>query len=116
MLKAGPRTSLCEQQAKGSNRLSAAGDLVQEEAMQDGVKRCKNILFVTALGVVLLISGATLTGAADRDSDCRKRIHKAEENLKKEIDRHGEHSRQADKRRHELEEIRRNCGEEQHEH
>ena len=46
--------------------------------MQDGAKRCKNILFVLALGVLLLISGAALTRAADHDSDCRKRIHKAE--------------------------------------
>ncbi len=74
------------------------------------VKRCKNILFVAALGVSLLTSGVTLTQAADHDRDCRKRIHKAEENLRKEIDRHGEQSRQAEKRRHELEEAKRSCG------
>jgi len=84
--------------------------------MFDGVKRCKNILFVAALGVSLLTSGVTLTQAADHDRDCRKRIHNAEENLRKAIDRHGERSRQAEKRRHELEEARRGCGEEHHEH
>lgn len=80
------------------------------------VKRCKNILFVAALGVSLLTSGVTLTRAADHDSDCRKRIQKAEENLSKAVDRHGEHSLQAEKRRHDLEEARRGCGEEHHEH
>ena len=84
--------------------------------MQDGAKRCKNFLFVLALGVLLLISGAILTRAADHDSNCRKRIHKAEEKLRKEIDRHGERSQQAEKRRRELEEVRRSCGEERHEH
>jgi len=84
--------------------------------MQNRAKRCKNILFVPALGVLLLISGASFTRAADRDSDCRKRVHKAEEKLRKEIDRHGERSQQAEKRRRELEEARRSCGEEHHEH
>jgi len=84
--------------------------------MLDGVKRCKNILFVAALGVSLLISGVTLIQAADHDSDCRKRIHNAEENLRKAVDRHGEHSSQAEKRRHELEQAKRDCGEEHHEH
>ena len=84
--------------------------------MLHGVKRCKNILFVAALGVSLLISGVPRTQAADHDSNCRKRIHNAEEKLRKEIDRHGEHSCQAEKRRHDLEEARRSCGEEHHEH
>ena len=84
--------------------------------MLRGVKRCKNILFLAALGVGLLMSVGTLTRAADYDKDCRKRIHNAEKNLRKAVDKHGEHSRQAEKRRHELEEVRRNCGEEHHEH
>jgi hypothetical protein len=84
--------------------------------MLDGVKRCKNILFVAALGVSLLTGGVTLIQAADHDSDCRKRIHHAEENLRKAVERYGEHSRQADKRRHDLEEASRGCGDEHHEH
>ena len=78
------------------------------------VKRCKNILFVAALGVWLLAGGVALARAADRRSDCDKRIHKAEENLRKARDRHGEHSQQAEKKRHELEEVKRSCGEEHH--
>jgi len=84
--------------------------------MLHGKRRCKNVLFVVALGVGLLMGGATFTRAADHDSDCRKRIHNAEENLRKAVDKHGEHSPQADKRRHELEEVRRGCGEEHPEH
>jgi len=43
------------------------------------------------------------------DHDCAKRIHRAERNLQREIDRHGEHSPEAERKRHELEEVRRDC-------
>ena len=78
--------------------------------MSRRVNRWKNILFVPALGVLLLAGGAALTQASDSVRQCNQRIHKAEENLRKEVDRHGEHSRQAEKRRHELEEAQRKCG------
>ena len=78
--------------------------------MSPKVNRWKNILFVPALGVLLLAGGVARTQASDNDRQCQQRIHKAEEKLRKEIDRHGEHSRQAEKRRHELEEAQRSCG------
>ncbi len=81
--------------------------------MLDGVKRCKNILSVATLGVWLLVAP---TPSCDHDRECAKRINRAEENLRREIDRHGEHSRQAEEKRHELEKVRRACGEEHHEH
>ena len=60
------------------------------------------ILRKTAL-ISLLLSGCSLGGVvslrADHWSDCEKRIHKAEENLHKEVRKHGEHSRQAENRR-----------------
>lgn len=82
------------------------------------VKRCKSILFVVALGVWLLAGGVAPAHAGDRDHDrkCEKRIHKAEEKLRKEVERHGEQSRQAEQKRHELEEARRSCHEEHQEH
>lgn len=80
------------------------------------VKRCKNILFVAALGVWLLVGGVAPTQAGDHDRQCEKRIHRAEEKLRREINRHGEASRQAERQRHELEEARRSCREERHEH
>ena len=78
--------------------------------MSPKVNRWKNFLFVPALGVLLLAGGVARTQASDNDRQCQQRIHRAEEKLRKEIDRHGEHSRQAEKRRHELEEAQRSCG------
>jgi hypothetical protein len=75
--------------------------------MSHKVSRWKNILLVPALGTMLLTSGAAGTWSCD---NCDQRIHRAEENLRKAVERHGEHSRQAEERRHELEETRRNCG------
>ncbi len=45
----------------------------------------------------------------DRDRKCEQRIHKAEGELQKAIRRHGEHSRQAEQRRRQLEEQRERC-------
>jgi hypothetical protein len=78
--------------------------------MSHKVNRWKNILFVPALGVFLLAGGVARTLASDNGRHCDQRIHKAEENLRKAVDRHGEHSRPAEKRRHELEEAKRGCG------
>lgn len=46
----------------------------------------------------------------NRDRKCEQRIHKAENELQKAIRRHGEHSRQAERKRHELQEARERCG------
>jgi len=78
--------------------------------MSHKVNRWKNILLVAASGVLLLVGGVARTQAGDSDRQCQQRVHRAEEKLRKEIDRHGEHSRQAERRRHELEEARRSCG------
>ena len=65
--------------------------------------------------ISLVLSGCLLGSAlplmADRRSDCDRRIHRAEENLNKEVRRHGEQSRQAEKRRHELNAAREQCRE-----
>ncbi len=78
--------------------------------MMHRIKHCKKLLFVAGLGIWLLAGGVSLTQAGDHDSDCDKRIHQAEAKLQKAIDRHGEHSSQAEQRRHDLEEVRRSCG------
>jgi hypothetical protein len=54
--------------------------------------------------------GVARTPAGDRDHACRERIQKAEAKLRREIDRHGEHSRQAQKRRYELDRELERCG------
>ncbi len=69
--------------------------------------RWKNILLLPVLGGMLLAGCAASTWSCD---NCDRRIHKAEENLRKAVERHGEHSREAEQRRHELEEARRSCG------
>jgi hypothetical protein len=70
------------------------------------------ILRNTALISFLLSScllGGVATLRADQWSDCEKRIHKAEENLHKEIRKHGERSHQAEDRRRDLEQARARC-------
>jgi len=78
--------------------------------MSHKVNRWKNVLLVPALGVMLLAAGGAGRWSCDNDRHCDQRIHKAEENLRKAVERHGEHSRQAEDRRHELEEAERSCG------
>jgi hypothetical protein len=46
----------------------------------------------------------------ERHEKCEKRIHQAEDKLHDAVQRHGEDSRQARKRREELEEAKRRCG------
>ena len=77
----------------------------------DKAQWCKSIPLLATLGAWLLVAPAP---SCDHGRDCAKRIHRAEENLRKEIERHGEHSRQAEEKRHELEEVRRACGVEHH--
>ena len=79
-------------------------------------------LLATVFGAFLLVGcgphygrrsglgGVAPTRAGDRDHECRERIDKAEAKLRREIDRHGEHSRQAEKRHFELERARERCG------
>lgn len=69
----------------------------------------KASLLVALLSAFLLFGGVTPTQARDRDGDCYRRIQRAEEKLEREIHRHGPYSRQAEKRRHELEEARERC-------
>ena len=78
--------------------------------MQLAVKRWESTLLAVMFGAFLLVGRVAPALAGDRDHACHERIHKAEEKLRHEIDRHGEHSRQAEKRRHELERERERCG------
>jgi hypothetical protein len=75
------------------------------------------ILRKTTLTSFLLGSclfGGVVSLQADHRSDCEKHIQKAENNLYKEIRKHGEHSRQAENRRRELEQARYGCREVAH--
>lgn len=74
--------------------------------------RTIRLLCVAMLTVVGLI-GTTLPARADDDHrvKCEKRIHDAEAKLQDAVQRHGDDSKQARKRRDELEQERRNCPE-----
>lgn len=76
-------------------------------------KFLKNVL-AAALLVASLIASCPLPGQAQRPYQrryrCERRIQQAEANLQRAIQRHGERSRQAEKRRRQLEEIRMRCG------
>lgn len=74
----------------------------------------KTALLSLVLTGCLLGSVAPLQ--ADKRSDCEKRIHKAEQNLDKEVRKHGEHSHQAQKRRQDLEKTREQCRGYDHDH
>lgn len=67
------------------------------------------ILTAALLGGVLLIGGGVPAQARDRDDRCEQRIRKDEVNLNKAVRKHGERSRQAEKRRQELERDRATC-------
>lgn len=67
--------------------------------------------FKARIQIVLLSSLilGSIVPAQARDS-CDTRVRKAEDSLRKEIRKHGEHSPQAQYRRRQLEEARDSCG------
>lgn len=63
-----------------------------------------------ALMAAFFLTGSVVpVHAVDRDDKCERNIRKAENNLQNAIRKHGEHSRQAEKKRHDLEEARERC-------
>ena len=72
----------------------------------------KNWAGQTILGAILgaaLLAGTAVSAHADRDDHCERDVHRAEQNLDKAMRKHGEHSRQAEDRRRQLEEMRDRC-------
>ena len=79
-------------------------------------KRAKTLI---AAFVILSFLGGTIPARAiDRDDDrkCEERIRNAERKLHDAERKHGEHSRQAQARRHDLEEARERCHHRDHDH
>ena len=68
----------------------------------------KSTLAASLAGGLLLFGGATRVLAADADS-CRRNVEKWESRLDRDIERHGNDSRQANHDRHELREAREKC-------
>jgi len=75
----------------------------------------KTILSAAMFGVFLLASGVTPVKAGDRD-ECHERVEKAEAKYRREVERHGEHSRQAERRHEDLERARESCGDRDRDH
>ena len=76
-------------------------------------------LLIAALVVFGFAAGTVPAGARDRDDRCEKQVRKAEQDLDKAVRKHGEHSRQAEQKRHQLEEARERChhgGDRDHDH
>jgi F0F1-type ATP synthase epsilon subunit len=70
----------------------------------------KPAIIAAILAVLFLVGSAVPSRALDRDDErCERRVHKAEAALQKSIDKHGEHSRQAEQKRRSLEEARERC-------
>lgn len=75
----------------------------------------KTKLFVCSMIMGGLMVAVVPVQAFDRDDHkCEERIRNAEEQLHRAERKHGEHSRQADEKRHKLEEIRERCHHEDH--
>jgi hypothetical protein len=75
--------------------------------------RILRILCVALLTIVGLVGSSLPARAEDK---CERDIHRAEDKLREAVQKHGESSRQAEKRRHELEEVKRRCGDRRDEH
>ena len=70
-------------------------------------------IFCVAMLAVAGLIGTSLPARADDDhhARCERRVHDAEVRLQDAIQRHGDDSRQAHRRREQLEQERRNCPE-----
>ena len=70
----------------------------------------KAMLCATLLGASSL-AGAPTPARAHRDGHCRKELQKAEYNLRKAVQKHGDHSRQAEQQRRHVRGVRKRCHE-----
>ena len=74
--------------------------------------RMIRMLCIALLTIIGLVGSSLPVRAEDRDdrhNACERQIHQAEDKLRDAIQRHGEDSRQAHKRREQLEEVKRRC-------
>ena len=74
--------------------------------------RMIRVICIALLTIIGLVGSSLPVRAEDRDdrhNACERQIHQAEDKLRDAIQRHGEDSRQAHKRREQLEEVKRRC-------
>jgi hypothetical protein len=77
-------------------------------------KTARTLAGFCALAAMLLLAAPRLS-ADDHNQRCRRDMEKAEARYDEAVSKHGEHSAQAEERRHQLHEIRERCWNENHE-
>jgi hypothetical protein len=93
-------------------QLARPGGQGNSQQRKESIVSLKKAMGPMILGTVLsasLMVGSAIPAYADRDDQCRHDMQRAEQNLDKAIRKHGEHSRQAEDKRRQLEEIRERC-------
>ena len=78
--------------------------------MTEAFRKCKRVFLAGIMGAAMAITMTNFSLAADHEGDCHRRIHTAEEKVHKAVERHGEHSPQAESARRELDRVQKNCG------
>ena len=73
------------------------------------MKLVQRALLSLLLGVSLMAGFAVPAQARDRDDRCEQKVRKAEANYDKAVRKHGEHSKQARKKREQLEKAKAYC-------
>jgi hypothetical protein len=76
--------------------------------------RIIRMLCVVLLTIVGLVGSSLPTRADDHHDRCVRRVHQAEENLRDAIAKHGEDSREARKRRAQLDQAHHDCPDVEH--
>ncbi len=61
------------------------------------------------LAMTFAASSATFVMARDHDDHCQDKVRKAEDKLRRDEQKHGDHSRQAEKDRRSVEQARAKC-------
>jgi len=78
--------------------------------------RTLKTLCIALLTIVGLVGTSLPARADDHHEQCERRIHQAEDKLRDAAQHHGEDSKQARKRREQLEQVRRQCADSDRDH
>ena len=74
------------------------------------LSKLAKVLTAAVLAVFFMTAGAAPMRAADRDDKCEQHVRNLENQLRQAERKHGEHSKQAEKKRRQVEEAREKCG------
>ena len=77
--------------------------------MRSITKTVRAVPAIAAMGAMFLFAGVPQLRADDDHRECRERIERAQHKLEREVAKHGEGSRQANRARHDLNAQREHC-------